>query len=312
MKIRMDRSAWFMLTALGLALVVSLAFFYARTQDRGGSTYFDDAAIVHKLNQLDTRWELDVMRSKSGIYTNYDRLVDPLVELGALQGQLHSRLNSRDRHAIAALDSALQAKTRLIEQFKSHNAVLRNSLSFLPTALVDVLAAATNNSNASSASIGPVTTDSRALLLATMVYSQAPTDDAGAPIETRLRRLEASMRNVAGIQPTLAIFAAHVRTVLREQPLVNRLIRDIAAAPTNARIADIDRVLNVRHKEAERRVGVYRFLLLAFAASLAVLLIGAALWLVRNGVPFDVAFALEPADRTHWCEIVTGFYAQGG
>ncbi|MEQ1782277.1 MAG: DAHL domain-containing protein [Hyphomonadaceae bacterium] len=280
------RRGKFAVAGLGLSLVAILLLFFIKTQDAAASSYLNDGASLHQIHLLDTSWELDVMRSKTGIHTNYDALVDPLIALKGLQDRLaadaakSAYVAPEQSAAVAALGIALQQKTRLVERYKSHNSVLRNSLDFLPTALDDAYSAsrrAGSGSRAEEDALGRAS----AILLSTMIYSQAPTQEALNQIGDQLESLQTLDTRVQ-FSESLRIFAAHVRAVLREQPVVNDVLARIAEVPTTARIEDIGRILEREHAAVDNAVSTYRGLLFLFAAALVVLLFVAAIRLLRS------------------------------
>ena len=250
---------WFPIGGLALALISTLAFLFVRSQSHDASSYFENAVLVRQLKQLDAHWELDVMKSKMGINANYDALVDPLSDLEQLQTNLRSRLSNHQAaislaEAQKMLGEAIRKKTRLIERFKSHNSVLRNSLFFLPTAAADLREARSISSAAD------------AILLNVLVYSQAPSSEALSELQAQLDRLSAQgKRQSPAIQATAGIFASHARTVLREQPKVNGLLREIAAVRTTASIENLDRILAGEQKEVELQTQQDRQYLLIFS-----------------------------------------------
>ncbi len=284
------RLTWLPMAALGLLLASALVFLYAKTRDYDPSSYFENIALLRQIKQLDARWELDAMKSKIGINKTYDPLVDPLLDLGNLQRQLDaagSGQNGGDarllENGIKAFESALQKKAGLIEHFKSHNAVLRNSLTFLPTAAEDIRILASQGKAQDQRVQPSVAADVNKLLLASLVYDQAASDDKAAEIESELARLVAGNGNLpADIGDRVGIFVAHVRTVLREHSVVNGLLNSIAAAPTAARIDDINNILNSEQRRAAGQAQKYRLYLLLFAAALIGLFLYAAARLIRS------------------------------
>jgi signal transduction histidine kinase/DNA-binding response OmpR family regulator/HPt (histidine-containing phosphotransfer) domain-containing protein len=271
-----SRTGWLGVAALSLVLAAVLAFLYIKMQEADDDDYFENVALLRQLKQLDARWELDVLKSKMGINRSYDALVDPLSDLNRLRETLDTVLaGPRAAAAPGAVEAgqafarALEEKTRLVERFKSHNSVLRNSLAFLPTAASDV---------------GPplrATVDK--LLLDSLVYSQAPSEEKAAEIRAGLDSVEstAGARSSIGAE-SLGIFAAHVRTVLREQPVVDGLLADITQTPVAARIDRIDALLDARQRAAESLASRYRTILFAIAAALGALLLYVAASLVRS------------------------------
>jgi hypothetical protein len=273
------RAGWLPIGAVALVLVSILAFLYSRNRGHDPSAYFENAVILRQLKQLDARWELDVMKSKMGLNSNYDALVDPLQDLNLLQDQLHARLAGERHQGAKALDAAQTAfrqsvsrKTRLIERFKSHNSILRNSLFFLPTAAAELR----HENGAAGRMVETV-------LLDTLVYSQSPSSEAAVEINARLDDLAAAgKRQSAKVQGDLSIFAAHVHAVLREQPRVNDLLRTIAQVPTTARIVGLDRLLSSEESRTEQVAQQDRQYLLIFAAALVGLFLYAAVKLLRS------------------------------
>lgn len=284
------RLTWLPMTALSVLLAAALVFLYARTRDYDPSGHFENLALLRQIKQLDARWELDAMKSKIGINTTYDPLVDPLPDLGNLQRQLDAAASAQNgddagalKNGVKAFESALQKKTALIEHFKSHNAVLHNSLTFLPTAAQDIRILASQGKEQDQSVLGSVAADVNKVLLASLVYDQAASDDKAAEIASALERLAAGSGKLpAEIGDRVGIFVAHVRTVLREHRMVNDLLSSIAAAPTAARIDDINNILNNEQRRAAGQTQKYRQYLLLFAAALIGLLLYAAMRVIRS------------------------------
>jgi len=160
--------------------------------------------------------------------------------------------------------------------------VLRNSLAFLPTAAGDVAALANETESGRQAPSDRID-QVNAVLLASLVYSQSPTDDKASQIDSDLRRLVAhDPARPAAIEEGLLIFAAHVRTVLREQPFVDNLLKGISAVPVAARIDDLDNLLDKEQQDNALDDRQYRHYLLVFAAAMAGLLLYVAVGLIRS------------------------------
>ncbi len=284
------RRAWLPIAIVGVLLIAALAFVYAKKRHLGESDYFEQIAVLRHLKQLDAQWELDVLKSRIGINTHYDRLADTLADLTRLTEKLEADMGVRHNAADAALAQghtalarAIEEKAALIEQFKSDNSVLRNSLAFLPTAAEDVQ----NAIEAVGADIQP-TSRSRTdivstLLLASVLYSQSASSERAEEIQTELGRLESGVDTLASdVREMIVMFGAHVRTVLREQERVNTLLNGIASVPTSVRIEEIHDVLSTRQQRAAAQDQRYREYLLVFSAVLAALLLYAAVNLLRS------------------------------
>jgi signal transduction histidine kinase len=274
----------FALPVLGLLLVVALMYTWLRTKDYDTAGYFENVALLRQIKQLDARWELDAMKSRIGLNQSYDPLVDPLRDmlllpqhLGNLAASPQPADSARLRAAVAAYEQALKDKAALVEAFKSHNAVLRNSLVFLPTAAEDI--GRLRNPPAA----GPVKAGANHLLLATLIYNQVPGDEARREVDTALAGLTAlASRQPAEVRERAEILAMHAAAILTEHQTVNRLLSQIAEVPTAARIDDINNLLGGEQQRAVQQLQAYRSFLSLLAAALVGLLVYAAARLVRS------------------------------
>lgn len=281
-----ERAGWLWMAGLAVGLASILVFLYARTQDQDTAEYFETAAMLRELKQLNADWELDVLKSRIRVNASYDPLVQPLAEMKRLRERLLA--NSVPGGAFAAgalaLDRAIEDKTRLVERFKSHNALLHNSRAFLPIAADDVAAALSPAAGrANQACCAHVAAGVRKILLDALVHSRDLTGDDVVRIGSALERLPVSDATLpAQAVQALDIFALHVRALLREQPIVRELVLEIAAVPVAARIDDLDNLLGAEQQTAARRARQYRQYLLVFAGALVGLLLYAAASLVRT------------------------------
>ncbi|MBA2675488.1 DAHL domain-containing protein, partial [Ramlibacter sp.] len=276
------RPGWLATGVLGLVLAMVVAFLYTKERDLEDSAYFETIALLRQIKQLDAHWELDVLKSRTGLNQHYDALVDPVVSLNRLHSTLDDAIAARrggDGAALAgasqAFGRALQDKTRLVERFKSHNALLRNSLAFLPTAASDA-GGAVRGGGAGRGAVAQ-------LLLDVLVYSQVPSQERADEIGARLDGLVDTLRRRGAAAPAqVDIFVMHVRTVLHEQPLVNQLLSDITQTPTSAHIDALDGIMSASQQEAELLAYRYRQSLFVLTAVLVALLVYAAASLLRG------------------------------
>jgi len=269
------------LPTVGLLLAAALMFTYLRTQDYDTAAYFENVALLRQIKQLDARWELDAMKSHIGLNQSYDPLVDPLRDMSGLPQHLAAAQRPGAggplRAATAAYELALNNKATLIEAFKSHNAVLRNSLTFLPSAVDDIERLAGPRANA------PVTAAANRVLLATLVYNQAPSDEERREAGDELAKLSALTGGLAPeLRERVDILAMHAATILREHAVVSGLLNRIADVPTAARIDDINNLLGVEQQRAVQQLQTYRRFLSLLATALIGLLLYAAARLVRS------------------------------
>jgi signal transduction histidine kinase len=275
------------LPAAILVLAVLLLGLYLRTRHDDATGHFANIALLRQIRHLDAQWELDALKSKAGLNQNYDALVDPLQDMAGLPQQLAGPLaDAPDGALAAAVEAYLQAlrgKSALIEAFKSHNAVLSNSLAFLPVVVDDIGALANAHRGRRLVAMGQVEAAANRLLLATLVYNQIPSEQSLGEAQAELSGLEAARAGLSGdMREQVDLLAAHVGTVLREQAVVTRLLSDIATAPTGARIDAISALLHEAQRQAVQRLQTNRLYLALLAITLTGLLTWLALRLVRT------------------------------
>ena len=284
------RPSWLLMMAIAVVLASTLALLYAKSNEHDPSASFESLALLRQVKQLDAQWELNVLKSKIGINQHYDPLVEPLTALKAQWDRLEALVNLRAwsdspdwlRGREAYLE-ALGEKTELIERFKSHNAVLRNSLAFLPIAENDIHTPLRQIGGSERPEQMAVAADLYDTVLSTMEYAQTTSTDKAAEVEASLHRLAAGKALLPlDLQAALDILMAHVRAILREQPQVNDLVERIDAVPMAARLDEIHRIIDqAQLLSAERDLRYHQYVLL-FSAVLAGLLLYVGGRLIRS------------------------------
>lgn len=268
------------LLLVSLTLASALLFFYVKTQDYDPGRYFDEVSMLRQLKQLDASWERDVLRSKVGMVQDYDALAEPLPELASLAARLDRLalpLATPDTQRLSAIVGSfrrtLATRQELVEAFKTHDAVLRNSVSFLPQARDDL-----------EPLLPPELRDvALALLLDSLEFAHRGSRDELAEAAAGLEVLQAARGELSPqAQKRLDIFLAHIRTVLQECGTVNDLLRQLGQQPTAVYLDQMTTLLTGQQQQASSQAHAYRQYLLLFATALATLLLYAAFRLLRS------------------------------
>ena len=131
-----------------VVIVAVLVFLIAQTRSVNRDAYNDIITTLRDLKQIDAQWNVDVLRAKTGLVSNYDQVASPLPLIEQLKQELSSEtssywasLSGNSDRLLPLLDrysTLMDSKITAIEQFKSQNAILRNSSRFLPMAATDV------------------------------------------------------------------------------------------------------------------------------------------------------------------------------
>lgn len=288
MKVSETAASW-ALGALALVLLAVLLFFYGRTRDYDPTRYAETQAVLRQLKQADAEWELQVLRSRIGLSLDYDTLVDPWrvlrnnlesLDAGVAAVGLASQWNWPQLRV--RLSDELRSKSRLIEKYKSHNAVLRNSVAYLPLAEDELqehmsFPPGTPERDKLSTAILEV-------LLSALEYTQASsTSDKAAEVRRDMSILErVAVGQNEDFQARLAVFRLHVDTILREQPLITELIASIASTPVPARLDALIVTLTQAQLASATQDRHYHLVLLTLALVLAMLLTWLTWRLIRS------------------------------
>ena len=162
-----------LLLATATVLLASvLVFLYIKSTSDQTSRYTESRDLIRQMQQLNAQWDSEVLKARIALTHNYDPLVTPLTQITRLWEELrhHESYHApKDlpgwQASLDAGEAAIQDKARRIDQFKSHNAVLRNSLAFLPTAEDDIQAAFSRLDDEGRLPLQNVATDTYDLLL---------------------------------------------------------------------------------------------------------------------------------------------------
>ena len=279
-----------LLGTVTLLLASVLVFLYIKSTADQTSRYTESRDLIRQMQQLNAQWDSEVLKARIALTHNYDPLVTPLTEITRLWEQLrqHESYHAPKDQPIwqARLDAgeaAIQDKARLIDQFKSHNAVLRNSLAFLPTAEDDIQAEFSRLDDEQRLSLQSVATDTYDLLLSSMEFAQVASDERAAEILLGLNLLAVNKdRLPADFHLPVDILSNHIALILREQPLVNALLERIATVPVAERLDELTTHLNEDQQASDLVDQKYHNYLLVFSTLLVALLLYLAIRLLRS------------------------------
>jgi signal transduction histidine kinase len=179
--------------------------------------------------------------------------------------------------------NALKEKTRLVEQFKSHNAVLRNSLAFLPTAGDDIQGQLARLSDDDKLLLQNIATDTYDLMLSSLEFVQVTSNDKAADILVGLNKLAVNKERLpVEFHAPIENLSNHIALILREQPVVNALLVKIAAIPVAESLDNITRLLNSDQQQDDIIDQKYDFYTLVFSTLMVILLLYLAIRLLRS------------------------------
>ncbi len=272
---------------IALALVGALWFLYSKTQSADFSSQNAIVADLRELEVLDAEWTTDSLRAKTGINRVYGPGLSPAERVAkstALMGQALAAGNATEAVAqFAQVRSALLQKQALTARFAEQNRILRESLLFVTDESADLLALLRVLLRDVSETKGPAATQKMAslselgnrvneLLTETLKYNLL--SDPAA-----LKRIQSNLDDLDGLLPQypaeltkpLEALIAKFHGVQRQKAVEDNLLNEMAALPTQQRLADTEKALNTSRQAAQSNTDFYRNLLIGYSAFLLAL-----------------------------------------
>ena len=247
-----------------LALGAQWLYLYRNTQAVDPARHGRVLDAIRNARQIDADWNLDMLKSLAEVHRNYDVLAAPLARMTATQELLGVEARAgggpRVEKAQAAVDDVLARKTEYIEQFKSIDALLKNSLRYLPTAhgqLQPVLRRAD----------AALESDLSALVAGVLKYQVLPDEGTAAALRGALPSLRANARGLApALRDNIEHILVHVEAVLRERARQAALLEDLAQVPVAAKLDALGAAFTVRFDAELQRQARFQQYLLAYSA----------------------------------------------
>ena len=269
---------------LALALLgATLGYLFNRTQAVDIDAQNRVILNLRELQKLDAQWNVNILRSHVGLSADYDSLSAPLPRMHQLQASLGASLDmARGAGAAPAyrsLVTALATKQERVEQFKTQNAVLRNSLVYLPPAIAAIKTELTGIEGALVQAKTVLALDAalNVLLADVLRFNLAPDPSLAMQIE---RTIGSIMVMRAWFTPTMRTtieeMAIHARAILRYRQLQNQLEQHIDDTATSALMDALASEFGRSFDQVALDKQHYRTWLFAYSGLLLLLLVFAA------------------------------------
>jgi diguanylate cyclase (GGDEF)-like protein len=269
-----------------LALVLGFLFNRTRAVDIEAQNHV--MLNLRELQTLDAEWNANILRSHIGLGSSYDPLSAPLPRMRELQAELRAGLSmTRGRAAPQAyqqLTQAMQEKEKLVEQFKSYNAILRNSLVYFPPAIIDLKTELNGIGGAlvPGRTVLALDTALNQLLTDILRFNLAPDPELAANIERTIGTVLAHKTAFSpAVGETIDELARHARAILRYRPLENALEASIRNAGTAEAIGKLGGQFDKAFDQVLIEQQRFRSYLFAYSG-LLLLLLGYAAWRLRR------------------------------
>jgi len=235
-----------------------------------------------------------VLKSRSALLSQYDPLVHALRDLHALHERLKrvpeflGRSAALDMRArLRDSEAQLQQKDELVEDFKTQNSVLQNSLHYFP-----ILA----NSVIDRARVTPagatVASRIQALISAIMLFDTAADTESTSRVQSAQVDLSNAKQAAQELQLNheLELILAHSQIILERKPLTDGLVKQILAVPLPRIALALEEAYSLHYRSATDRALILRQILFGLASITIVLgLTDVILRLRRSALALELA-----------------------
>jgi len=257
---------------LGLGAVLIMSFLYIKTQAvdlEKHNQILDRSSQLERSDAVLNQYILEIHQS---LLPFYDPTVNKMNQLDQLRVEMHHMLrqlfpdNSHDvNQHMEEISRGLIEKRDLLEQFKSSNALQRNSLRYLPIATAQLSTLLPSDAEGEK-----LKQAINALLRDILIYNLT----SEAKLRSSLASSAETLSNTFARhlpkkqQQDLDILLAHVRIVLEHKMQSDRIMQQLLAIPTAQRMDELLGAYTANHNQMMRSSDAYRWVLYGFSVLL--------------------------------------------
>ncbi len=206
------------------------------------------------MKAVDSELNEELLKSRSSLVTQYDPLVNDVQKLKHLQRELGNVPSFLSQHASVDLQERLKKSRELLAQkeealeaFKTHNAVLRNSLRYFPVAAQTLI-----SEPAAAPEPKPLAGKIEGLLSAVLLLDISSDQDARKRVTVALSELESQAATLSDgeLKRSVDVVLSHARVISQHKPLVDRLVRRALSSAVGKEATDLEEVYSRYYREA--------------------------------------------------------------
>lgn len=224
---------------IGGSLFVS-ACFYSRSRLADFDRHAEAIASIGRLRHLDEHLSELVLAARFGLLNQYDSITETEERLGDATGELRARVTEAV-HLDVELDAELREvegtvahEIQRVERFKAENAILKNSLHYLPTAAEDAIDALRRQPGSLEIASRAIDRLVRAVLIHDLIGDQSTRTACGAAFSN----LESSMPAMSPeARAEVSTLLAHAAVIREKEETVDAWVKQILDSGDGERIS---------------------------------------------------------------------------
>ena len=261
-----------LLTIFCLILIVFISFFLlSKSFNQANKQYQNYRDNLIKLQQLDAEFNQEILKSRYELYTSYDPLVKNLSNQKSLQAELTNipafisyETKTELKIILVHLNKLLEEKANLSESFKSRNALLKNSLRYLPlltNQLETKFDSQQKSENLTPTQLANLRSNLNQLILNLLLYNVVVDEDIQSTIESLTTQLSQLFIEYGLTEEEFpaTLVESHTNIILNIKPQVEQLTTRLIS-PLKNEIKTIESFLQNEYKWIIITTNIYRFL----------------------------------------------------
>ena len=255
---------------ISIVIVLTISTFLLSKSFAGNANQYQIyQANLIKLQQLDADFNQAVLKSRYELFTSYDPLVYNLKQQRSLQNQLVNipqfikpETKQELNNILNEVDTSLKQKIDLSDRFKSRNALLKNSLRYLPlltNQLESKFDAQAKTANLTSTQITSLRSNLNKLIRNLLIYNVAVDEKIQLEIESlndNLLQSEIEYGLTANDFPT-DLVTSHTNIILNTKPQVEELTTRLIT-PIKEKTHALETLLQDSYQQANLITNIYR------------------------------------------------------
>ncbi|BDI33087.1 hypothetical protein CCAX7_51380 [Capsulimonas corticalis] len=257
----------------GVAVLSLLAYCFVNTRSLPVRANEQAVTDITRMKQLDSLLTEEVLELRFSLLTNYDPIVATNNQLTSVKAALPDDLKAAagahpsaelSQHTQTYLDT-IESKQQMVEDFKSGNAILKNSLACLPKLSATLIAQLPSSDTPQARQVDE-------LLRQTLIYHLSNSKEIKAELGPLMDKIAASRSSYpADLRGDLDLFLAHARMIVTQKEKVDGMLVGLVSAPSAQNNDDLLATYQKDYHVLQQRANFFSVLMYA----LCILLIGA-------------------------------------
>ena len=269
--ISLMKSQYLIIAALLTAMLLGFLFQKSQSNDTTShNVMINSFSMVTRLSMIT---EKNVLLASNGYTQDYDSLVESLVGLNSFNKRLREKLPLDSNEVAMAWSAYLQLvknKEKIIEDFKSHNALLKNSLNLFSYS-IELFSREIDSINSSSniKQLGETSQSINQLFQHIVLYSFNRQLEYKNKALTLIRKLKEPKDLDKSLLSTIKDILLHADLVLFYKDEVDELVSNALSIKIDAAVYYLRESYLETYSQSQRQVNIYRFILIAVSSLFA-------------------------------------------